>query len=77
VKLRPSDKDAQLKLKECERVVKALRFASAIASPDDSLEVVSDSIDLSDMGAMRAHARVRAVSHTRTPLHAPSPLLFR
>jgi hypothetical protein len=33
--LKPNDKDAQLKLKECERVVKELRFASAIASPED------------------------------------------
>jgi tetratricopeptide (TPR) repeat protein len=35
VKLKPADKDAQLKLKECERVVKALRFASAIANPEE------------------------------------------
>jgi hypothetical protein len=67
VKLKPTDKDAQLKLKECERVVKALRFASAIASPDESLENVSESIDLSDMGA---RARARACSCSRKPSHA-------
>ncbi len=34
-KMRPSDKDALAKVKECEKVVKELKFAAAIANPDD------------------------------------------
>lgn len=34
-KMRPSDKDAQAKVKECEKVVKERKFAAAIANPDD------------------------------------------
>jgi hypothetical protein len=33
-KLKPGDADAQRKLHECEKVVRALRFANAIASQD-------------------------------------------
>ena len=51
VKLKPTDKDAQAKFKECEKVVKALRFAKAISQPDEDDGNVAESIDLSSMGA--------------------------
>ena len=50
VKLKPADKDAQAKFKECDKVVKALRFAKAISQPDEDDVCVADSIDLSTMG---------------------------
>ena len=50
-KLKPGDVDAQRKLHECEKVVRALRFASAIASHDAPEEDVAASIDLSSMSA--------------------------
>jgi hypothetical protein len=37
-KLRPGDKDAQAKLSSCEKVVRELKFAAAIAS-DEVLRV--------------------------------------
>ena len=51
VKLKPVDKDAQAKFRECDKVVKALRFAKAISQPDEDDGNVADSIDLSSMGA--------------------------
>ena len=46
-KLRPSDRDARTKLKECEKAVKQLAFASAIESSDD--QCVSATVDPSQM----------------------------
>ncbi len=51
VKLKPTDKDAQAKFKECDKVVKALRFAKAISQPDEDEGNVADSIDVASMGA--------------------------
>lgn len=64
-KLKPSDKDAQAKLKECEKVVKALRFAKAISSPDEDDVNVAESIDLSSMGARHLAARCAVLALTR------------
>ena len=51
VKLKPTDKDAQAKFRECEKVVKAIRFAKAISQPDEDDSNIAESIDLSSMGA--------------------------
>ena len=55
VKLKPTDKDAQAKFRECEKVVKAIRFAKAISQPDEDDSNIAESIDLSSMGAKRLH----------------------
>ena len=66
VKLKPADKDAQAKFKECDKVVKALRFAKAISQPDEDDICVADSIDLSTMGASCQAARCwRVLTRTR------------
>ena len=51
VKLKPTDKDAQAKFRECDKVVKAIRFAKAISLPDEDESNIAESIDLSSMGA--------------------------
>ncbi|KFQ39984.1 Serine/threonine-protein phosphatase 5, partial [Mesitornis unicolor] len=48
VKVRPQDKDAQLKYQECHRVVKQKAFERAIASDEHKRSVV-DSLDIESM----------------------------
>jgi len=70
VKLKPTDKDAQAKFRECEKVVKAIRFAKAISQPDEDDGNIAESIDLSSMGASQGrvaafHALISACVHSR------------
>lgn len=47
-RVRPQDKDAKLKLSECQKVVQMLLFQKAIAVDDDK-KSVADSINLDAM----------------------------
>lgn len=49
VKVRPNDKDAQLKYTECNKIVKKMAFERAIAV-DDSKKSISDTINIDVIG---------------------------
>ena len=57
-KLRPNDRDARNKLRECEKAAKQLAFACAIEASDDPSQRVSATLDagrgVSCLGGFRA-----------------------
>ena len=73
-KLKPSDKDAQAKLKECEKVVRALKFASAIAAPEEAEVRCARRAGRASRGASRRCALRRGAGgrgcHHRPVVHA-------
>lgn len=48
-KLRPNDKDATMKYKECEKIVKRIAFEKAIAVEDSAKRSIMDQIDVNSM----------------------------
>ena len=58
-KMQPHDRDGRLKLKECENALKRRRFEEAIATPEEAVVRVSESVDVASMSVDSAYDGAR------------------
>jgi serine/threonine-protein phosphatase 5 len=71
VKIYPSNKEAQEKLKQCEKLVRQIAFEDAIAVEEVS---TSDSIDLNEIGTFETLITCLVVESSYDGPHLTSPI---